>query len=417
MSRAKFSKFGLALSVAGLMLSNHFSCLVWCGSIALHIFFVKAKLRKFLRITIPILIGLLISSPMIVYMFSGTKDGGGILSISNSVALRLLTSIWKVQALFIPFIVLGIIVLLLHLLYKGRRKKRVHLFTRYSLLFPIFVIVNIIAVALPDFYIMSHYFLSVVVVAPIVICSVIIYISRLNKQIALLVLLICVSSNLFNIMPYFLINKNEILNEPVKTTQELKKTIFSSPNGSKTYKGIFSSPNTLADGCTIQPLGEYIKQMSVKSNLWQYLQEITHHYKSPVEEVVKILNEYKIENKNILVCAVEYEYIFFYTDNRVVNLVLESSESDLNLYSNKGEIDYKSLVSVPANKIDAVILSRHGSAPAIEDSKYLSDHLSEFNEIEVNIQDSGVSNCADLENHKFITDEIKTSFIILIRKK
>lgn len=415
------SQLCLALCVCGLLNSNYLFCIIWCCTVLVHIFIVKANFQKLLRVLLPTIVGFLIGLPAIIYLFLGINSVGGVSSISKDVLLRLLTIIWKVQTYFIPFISLSFIIILIHIInsftrFGIKKKKRKFLFSKYTIFFPILSIMNVLIVALPNFYLMSHYFLSIVVAAPFILCCIIVYIRQYSKVISTIVLVICIGSNFLNIAPYFLIDKEKLSVEPAESQKADMQSIFTSLSG-KTYKGLISSPNTTAD-CLIQPLDKYLNEVAVKSYLLLYLQEITHHFDSPAEGVIDILNKNKSDNENILVCAVEYEYIAFYTNNRIVNRMPFSNNNELNLYPKENLADYKLLVKVPDEKIDWVVLSRYGPVPLLDDNKYLSKNLDKFDKIEVNAPDLYLSNSPDLDVHKFVSEKnTKTPLILLHRKK
>lgn len=315
-------------------------------------------------------------------------------SIETHIFTKILMILWKIQVYFFPIISIFILYFIIELLVYKKSKKRN--FDRRYILFILIVVVNVLYVAIPHWGIVNHYFVSILVVAPFVLTTFIVYCSSYSKYIAGCIAIVLVFTNLLNVWPYYLLEKNAFVEQ-----NEVNNLLSDNSNITTNY-GLISSPNT--DGnFRIQSLNEYLEVVEIKSYIYEYIIELINGTETYMDEVVKILNENSQPDDIVLVLGFEYEPIVFYTNLRVVNNMTTKLKpwSDLFLeYPNQSKFEHLTLVE--DEEIDWIIYKNDGSESVMfNDKDYLVENKEKFQEIETNNANVPLSNSPDLDYHKF----------------
>lgn len=405
-----------ALLSAALLLSNYLAFFIWGSAVITHLLLIKARVKKILYLGVPIISGILIGSPLIVYLFANNFSYAKGFTIGKNIVVRMLISLWKVQTYFVPFISIIAIIILLRLFFSQKHKKRIALLGNNGLFFLLLIVFNILFIAIPDFYIMNHYMLTTVAAVPFILASVSVYFWRMNRPIALFFLILCLGTNVLHILPYIPLASAESRTK-INSDNNIGISYLPSSQDGITVWGLVASPVTEAD-CRIQPLDKYLSEISYKSYPALFLDEITHKYSNTAEEVVKILNKYGHANENVLARAIEYEYIGFYTDMRVVNRLTDKFYG-YGLDSTQLFSGYQSLIKVPDGQIDWVISSKYGDwfyESILTDPDYFKKNIEYFEILQTDINDLYLSNSPDLDIHVFIPDKNAPKLEIMHRK-
>lgn len=408
--RLLVTKISLVASIVSLFFSNYVACGAWGLAAFFHLFFTS-KPKKWLSVGTPVLIGCILGAPWLFYLFMEVPSGA---SISKNITLRFLIFSWKVQTYFLPFITLLFIVLLFKLMAMVMKKGERKTFTNRSLFFPILVLTNILVVSIPEFYLLNHYLVALVIAIPFILSSLFLYFDRLSRPLAVIILCICLSLNIFNIVPYWLIEKTDFISKMNRTDFSVGETYIVPPSKEKTVFGLVASPYT-EPNFYIKPLKQYLEELKIESYLWKYLIQLTHDYNSPAKAVVKILNEYGNRGEKVAVQGIEYEYIIYYTDMKVVNR-LSNKAGTLAFYDSPGNLEYEFLTKAADDEIDWIILQAEGRPLILDDPNYLQKNSRAFKAIPSGVTDLFISNSPDLDYHKFVTDDNGPQFYILHRQ-
>lgn len=315
-------------------------------------------------------------------------------SIETHIFTKILMIIWKIQVYFFPIISILILYFIIELFVYKKSEKKVY--NHRYILFMLIIVMNILYVAVPHWGIVNHYFVSILVVAPFVLTAFIVYCYSHSKYMAGFIALVLVFTNLLNVWPYYLIEKNAFVeNNDVNNLLSENSTIT-------TNYGLISSPNT--DGnFRIQSLNEYLETVEIKSYIYEYISELINGTETYMDEVVKLLNENSQPDDTVLVLGFEYEPIVFYTNLRVVNNMTTKIKPwpDLFLeYPNQSKFEYLTLVE--DEEIDWIVYKNDGSESVMfNDKDYLEKNKDKFQRIETNNSNVPLSNSPDLDYHKF----------------
>lgn len=329
-------------------------------------------------------------------------------AIETHIFTKILMILWKVQVYFFPLISLVIIYLLFELFSKkGSEKNKVE---PWFILFSLIILMNIIYVAIPHWGIVNHYFVSILVVAPFFLTAFIKYCFSQSKCFACCLAAILLFSNILNVWPYFLIKKNNFIEN-----NEMNN-LLSENSSLTTNLGLISSPNT--DGnFRIQSLNDYLNNVKIRSYLWEYLYECNNDVESYVDEVIQILNENSKPGDTVLVLGFEYEPIIFYTNLRVVNNMttrLKPWQDFFSEYPNQNK--YEHLTIVDDEKIDWIIYKNDETEALMFNEKdYLKNNASKFQVYLTNGVNVPLSNSADLDYHFF--SELTSDDNVIVYKR
>ncbi len=401
----------LSISVILLFSSNYLAGGVWCVTAGLYAL-KNVKVSIWKRIAVPLIAGVVIVLPYIAYLFNSP---GSEVKISKNFSIRFLVFAWKVQTYFLPIISILVIIIAVRILVLIINKKGVRrVFTKRSSFFPIFIAANVIVVSIPEFYILNHYMVSIVIAVPFVLTSIYNYFSRISINLSVIVILLCLFSNLLNVAPYLFMDKDLIKVRDRYTDIGTEESFVFSPDNKKTSIGIAASPYSNAD-FYIKPLSEFIKDIKIKSYFLMYIDEITHEYNAPNRAIVDILKKYGKPNEIVAVRGIEYETIIFYTGMKVANRMSEKAINSM-FYSEMGNPQYKDLTKVPDDEIDWFILHNQGRPLCLDNENYIEENLDEFEIYTADSVDAYISNSPDLDIHNFTTQEEGKPFYILHRK-
>lgn len=397
----------LLWSTAFIFHSNRVSGLVIAIATILYLLYRYRK--KSIKLIIPVALGAttwaiwyFINSIVLEAPSFGTEE------IETHIFTKIIMILWKIQVYFFPFISLVTIYLLIELFSKNERS-RVDFDSRF-VFFLLIILINIFIVAIPRWGIVNHYFVPVLVVAPFFVTKFIIYCFLHSKYITWCFAGILLLSNILNIWPYLLIGKEDILE------QNEVNNLLSENSSQTTNFGLISSPNT--DGnFRIQPLCDYLSNISIRSYICEYLYEINHGTESYIDEAIQLLNKEANSDDTVLVLGFEYEPIIFYTNLRIVNNMttrLKPWPDFFSEYPNQKKFEH--LTIVEDDKIDWIIYKNDGTEEIMfENEKYLEQNASKFKIYETKHANVPLSNSPDLDYHFF--SEVESNDRVKIYKR
>ena len=394
-------------STAFIFHSNRVSGLVIAIAIILYLLYKYRK--KSIKFIIPVLLG--VTTWAIWYFINSIvleAPSFGSEEIETHIFTKIIMILWKIQVYFFPFISLVTIYLLVELFTKNERS-RVNVDSRF-VLFALIILINVFVVAIPRWGIVNHYFVPVLTVAPFFVTEFIIYCFFHSKYITCCLAGILLLSNVLNIWPYLLIEKEDILE------QNEVNNLLSENSLETTNFGLISSPNT--DGnFRIQSLYDYLCNVSVRSYICEYLYEINNGTESYIDEVIQLLNREANSDDTVLVLGFEYEPIIFYTNLRVVNNMttrLKPWPDFFSEYPNQKKFEH--LTMVEDDNIDWIIYKNDGTEEIMfENENYLEQNASKFKIYETKHANVPLSNSPDLDYHFF--SEIESDDRVKIYKR
>lgn len=401
----------LIISLFLLLLSDILSFAVLIGAIILHLIYI----RKLFNLKIIIPMAVVATLILISYLFLSEQY-----PISRSILVRFLVAFWKIQVYFIPTLSLVIILMIISVIHYLFKREQFKLFCSNSFLFPLLILSNIMLVMIPEQNIMNHYFLGVVVAVPFILTTVFEYSKQISKLIAILLLLLVVTSNILNVAPYYMIKADEY--EPKMAIQEAKAgrphltpykqydlLYYTSDN--KLYSdlpgpilsGLIASPYTMAD-CLILPLYQYCNEkLSNESYVYNYIKEITGEYINAPMEITNLLQKYGNSSEKVFINTIEFEYIMLYTNMQVVNRFKFDNDNEL-----------ARLTIVSDEEIDWFIVTDEKYVVGLSDPEYLVKNQKLFTQYTISTKD--ILNTPDLDLHLFETTYEGQEIIILHRK-
>ncbi len=396
----------LSISFALLFYSDHLSGFVLIGGIVSYLILVKPFL--FRKIILNIGFGILLWSPWYIYanVLSNTPTTF-VTKLDTNFAVKILMVVWKIHAYLLPFLIMIGFVLILRIYSDIVKKPKRTMFTKQNIIFVFILISNIIIVAAPRQVLVNHYLLCAVVAAPFILTTFIYYVYKHSKLFSIILYTIIISCNLFNIAPYFLMDKD------FKNTNNSTNNYLSMYNET-TNRFLVASPVTLTN-LTIEPLKKYLKNIKIESYFLNYLKELTNDYDCPAEEITKTLMKYGSQDETVFIMGGEFECepIIFYTKLRVVKNLNEK----FNMYNNTiNQKKYSYLTYAPDQSIDWIILMQGYNTFLFDDPGYLEKSKSEYDIFESKSIDIPMSNIPDLDYHKFTTVTDGPKFIFMHRK-
>lgn len=351
--------------------------------------------RRAIKLIFSVILGM--TTWIIWYFINSVLLGApsfGTEEIESHIFTKILMILWKIQVYFLPFISLGIIYLIFEL-FSRKKRKMVKIDVRFSF-FVLIILMNIAYVAIPHWGIVNHYFVPILVVAPFFLTAFSVYCFSYSRYIACCLASILLFSNILNIWPYFLIEKDKFLE------RNEMNNLLSENSSLTTNFGLISSPNT--DGnFRIQSLNDYVNNIEVRSYFCDYLCEIHNGTESYMNEVIQILNENAKPDDIVLVLGFEYEPIVFYTNLRVVNNMttrLKPWPDFFSEYPNQNKFEH--LTIVEDDKIDWIVYKNDGTEVLMfENEDYLKNNASKFQIYVTEHANVPLSNSPDLDYHIF----------------
>ncbi len=399
----------MSLAVGLLFYANHLFGLVWCTA---SFFFMLLYHRKGIKkATISIFAGALLWLPWFLYANINSQIQSGY-AISSNFSTRMIIILWKIQAYFFPFIPL-IFMLVLNRIYLFLKNKPLpRVLADKSQFFLVLIVVNAIVVSAVEFFIINHYLLSVVIAVPFLLTELTAWLRKNSKGLALVIVFFIITSNILNMLPYFVLKRELDLNKAKGSISSYMSYNEQLP----TVYNLIASPVTEGDA-SLGPLKNFLDSMGVRWYLYEYFQELSGEYDSPNKEIVRILQEKSVPGETVLIQGIEEEPVMFYTNLRVVNNLSPKIRPWNNYYDQYPNLKYSYLTYVPDEEIDWIITSKGDRPLVFDDPQYLEKHMEYFTVIESETMDIPLSNSADLDYHKFKTVQDGEKFYILHRKR
>lgn len=205
---------------------------------------------------------------------------------------------WKLNSWLVPIYTLGIIYLVFRIFTKAKRSQLsdsgAHVDTRYFVFLSVPLYIGFISV-IP---ILTTQYAMPVIPVLILIASFFIYnIYQYNRWIGVLILTICLTTNIWNIFPYLLVEKMGIEGETIETVL----------------------PNSRCDFVEGASLEHYLKdEMVIRSYLADHIKSLFHDYDNRIEGIVKYLNENGEKSQTVLSFWADANAIRFYTGMNVI---------------------------------------------------------------------------------------------------
>ena len=400
---SKHQSIYLVFSTMLLFFSNHLAALIWVLSIGIYVLLEKRSL--WVKIFSPIIIGGLIWTPWYIYSIVTSPNAYGAISFNSHIASKILITIWKTNAYFIPIFSILIILAVLKIIHfikqnDENKKNRENKSISPLWFFIIISMLNIIIISIPNWSITNHYLLCVVFAAPFLLTYMYYHISLFSPYISIAFLVLILTSNVLNIWPYYCFDTAVISN-----SDNSRNNLLSLNEKSITNYGLLASPATDWDAY-ILPLEDYIDSMKVVIYPIEYTNELLAHIDAPNEAIVNILNEHATKGESVMVVGIEFEPIVYYTELRVVNNLSEKIRPWPEQFSDYTNLEkYSSLTYMPDNEVDWIVLKKDGSLNVFDDPNFIDRIATEYEVYLCEVADIPLSNSPDLDYHNFSTAE------------
>lgn len=206
-----------------------------------------------------------------------------------------------------------------------------------------------------------------------------------NHWLGAVVLVLFVTTNIWNILPYIIVEKSGIPPETAETV----------------------IPNARCDFITGPSLEHYLKdELVIKSYFFDFVSSLFQDYDNRMEGIITYLRRYGTEDQTVLSFWGEANAIRFYTNMKVVYHFFP-------LFTNE---EVKKLVYQPDTQIDWIVLDALNFYPAPD--PFFTFDVDDYEKIKVPYPKEFFGNDPNLDGFQFVTNrDVMQSFYLLKRKE
>lgn len=292
---------------------------------------------------------------------------------------------WKLNSWLVPIYTLGVIYLIFTVFMKLKTNRsncnKINVDSRYLVFICVPLYIGFISV-IP--ILTTQYAMPALPILVLIAAFFIYNIYQYNRWIGMIILVMCLTTNILNIFPYMVIEKSGI------NTKIVEKVV----------------PNSRCDFVEGAPLEHYLKdEMVLRSYLADHIKSLFFDYDNRIEGIVKYLNENGKKDQTVLSFWADANAIRFYTG---MNVVYEFFP----LYSDS---EIENLVHKQNTQIDWIIFDTLNFYPA-EHPFYQFD-LDNYEAVKISYPKEYHDNVPNIDFFEFLTDrDAPQSFYILKNK-
>lgn len=310
--------------------------------------------------------------------------------VSFEVFLKyLLGYLWQIHAYFFPFIPLLLLALLVRFTNPHRSKSKdkvsVREKSRSCLLLTLPIGLTLFMMSITNTFLDTRRLITAIPFLYILLAYLSHYIYRSMKHLAYAVILLCLFTNVFHILPYYSFKLLKINPGSIEAVVKPPVPYFDVDEGWNSK---------------IMDLEEYLSQACrFESYFMNYLEEIANDYDDADEGMILFLQKYSRKGQKVHMIGYQFETIAYYTGLRVVNRLDPKGDplpSAFHSYPNA--VNYEHLTKCPISECDWIIERRLGNT--LQNVPWHNEQL--FERIEIDFPDSAPWN--ELWAHSFVTD-------------
>lgn len=389
-------RYAALFTVASLLLFYSYWALwiIVVTAIACYFFLFVRERQSFFLLAASAAVNLLLVAPWYFYANPlGTARVAGARPPTFQLSM-FFVYFWKLNVYFFPLAVLSLILLALVLLQKVRllpKERQVIHWRKEYLLLSAVILSNLLYVSFGG-SLFSNYILGTIPPASILAAFIVAKIRASSKILGVTLLVILIFTNVLHILPYVVVDRLHVVSPHVPISEF---------NYTPPPISFMESPQGFS--FTTVSLQTYLRYLTVRFHLFDFLGELTHDYDSRIEGIVKYLREHGREDEVVLVQFLDSNSIHFYTGMKVMPLLLPHITDP----------EIHRLISCPYESIDWVIST--GYVPADKEPYFLA-HREEFEAIYIEYPNLAIDPRPHLEVHSFATVEEASGFYIYRRR-